>query len=84
MKQVPIDPSHWDLGLDKYGGIFVDTGAYVTSFPDDVYVKFRDIFMSEVKNMQLDPSSPTSFDTCYMAGEFCNTSCSETTSDDTI
>ncbi|KAK4740384.1 hypothetical protein R3W88_004081 [Solanum pinnatisectum] len=63
---------HWDLGPDKYGGIFVDTGAYVTSFPDDVYVKFRDIFMSEVKNMQLDPSSPTSFDTCYMSGEFVN------------
>ncbi|WMV13287.1 hypothetical protein MTR67_006672 [Solanum verrucosum] len=71
-REVPIDPSHWDLGPDKYGGIFVDTGAYVTSFPDDVYVKFRDIFMSQVKNMQLDPSSPTSFDTCYMAGEFVN------------
>ncbi|KAH0697709.1 hypothetical protein KY290_015546 [Solanum tuberosum] len=35
-REVPIDPSHWDLGPDKYGGIFVDTGAYVTSFPDDV------------------------------------------------
>uniref|UniRef100_A0A3Q7EUM2 Peptidase A1 domain-containing protein n=1 Tax=Solanum lycopersicum TaxID=4081 RepID=A0A3Q7EUM2_SOLLC len=72
-REVPIDPSNWDLGPDKYGGIFIDSGAYVTSFPEDVYVKFRDIFRSQVKNMQLDPSSPTSFDTCYiMGGEFVN------------
>ncbi|KAM3220507.1 protein ASPARTIC PROTEASE IN GUARD CELL 1 [Capsicum annuum] len=49
-REVPIDPSHWDFGPDKYayGGIFIDTGALFTTFPDDVYIKFRDIFRSEV------------------------------------
>ncbi|KAM3220508.1 hypothetical protein P3S67_020243 [Capsicum chacoense] len=67
-REVPIDPSHWDLGPDKYGGIFVDTGGYITKFPDDVYIKFRDIFRSEVKNVPLVRTPCTSiFDTCYRA-----------------
>lgn len=68
-REVPIDPSHWDLVSDKDGGIFVDTGAYISLFPDDVYVQFRDIFRSELKDMSLDPNPPVYLDTCYRAGE---------------
>ncbi|PHT41938.1 hypothetical protein CQW23_20792 [Capsicum baccatum] len=67
-REVPIDPSHWDFGPDKYGGIFIDTGAFFTTFPDDVYIKFRDIFRSEVKNMSLVRRPRTAIlDTCYRA-----------------
>ncbi|KAM3291953.1 protein ASPARTIC PROTEASE IN GUARD CELL 1 [Capsicum chacoense] len=69
-REVPIDPSHWDFGPDKYayGGIFIDTGALFTTFPDDVYIKFRDIFRSEVKNMSLVRRPRTAIlDTCYRA-----------------
>ncbi|PHT97841.1 hypothetical protein BC332_33209 [Capsicum chinense] len=67
-REVPIDPSHWDFGPDKYDGIFIDTGAFFTTFPDDVYIKFRDIFRSEVKNMSLVRRPRTAIlDTCYRA-----------------
>ncbi|KAF3642984.1 putative serine/threonine-protein kinase ATR-like [Capsicum annuum] len=54
-REVPIDPSHWDFGPDKYayGGIFIDTGALFTTFPDDVYIKFRDIFSSGSKSSMI-------------------------------
>ncbi|MCD7463299.1 hypothetical protein HAX54_050309 [Datura stramonium] len=64
-REVPIHPSHWKLGPLKTGGIFVDTGTYLTQFPYDAYVQFRDIFRSEVKDMPLDPNPPALFDTCY-------------------
>ncbi|PHT97840.1 hypothetical protein BC332_33208 [Capsicum chinense] len=67
-REVPIDPSHWDLGPDKYGGIFIDTGVIFSSFPDDVYIKFSDIFRSEVRNMSMVRRPRTAiFDTCYEA-----------------
>ncbi|CAN4112594.1 unnamed protein product [Withania somnifera] len=71
-REVPIDPSHWNLGSDPYGGIFVDTGAFATLFPEDVYIKFRYIFRSEVKDMPLDPNPPAMFDTCYHADKNVN------------
>uniref|UniRef100_A0A1S3Y948 Protein ASPARTIC PROTEASE IN GUARD CELL 1-like n=1 Tax=Nicotiana tabacum TaxID=4097 RepID=A0A1S3Y948_TOBAC len=66
-REVPIDPAHWNLGADKNGGMFVDTGTTISQFSADVYVQFRYIFRSEVKGMILDANPPDPFDTCYLA-----------------
>nr|XP_009588117.1 protein ASPARTIC PROTEASE IN GUARD CELL 1-like [Nicotiana tomentosiformis] len=71
-REVPIDPAHWNLGADKNGGMFVDTGTTISQFSADVYVQFRYIFRSEVKGMILDANPPDPFDTCYLAGNNVN------------
>ncbi|XP_060217347.1 aspartyl protease AED1-like [Lycium barbarum] len=71
-KEVPIDPSHFNLGEDEYSGVFVDTGTSITQFPLDAYVQFRSIFRSEVKDKPLAPNPPGLFDTCYWAGKNVN------------
>ncbi|XP_070018849.1 protein ASPARTIC PROTEASE IN GUARD CELL 1-like [Nicotiana sylvestris] len=64
-KEVPVKPSWWQFGKNFNGGVIVDTGTIITHFPQDFYILFRDIFRSEVEDLQMVDNPIEDFDTCY-------------------
>uniref|UniRef100_M1DCA7 Aspartic proteinase nepenthesin-1 n=1 Tax=Solanum tuberosum TaxID=4113 RepID=M1DCA7_SOLTU len=74
-KEIPLFPSlSRNFGNGLTGGCIVDTGATVTSFPEDFYEEFRDTFRKEVRCIPLYDAPLGNFDTCYMVdpGEVAN------------
>ncbi|PHT42156.1 hypothetical protein CQW23_16181 [Capsicum baccatum] len=47
------------------GGVIVDTGTTLTRFPTDIYIIFRTIFRSEVRDIPMFEYPAEPFDTCY-------------------
>ncbi|PHT75229.1 hypothetical protein T459_18751 [Capsicum annuum] len=65
-KEIPLDPSIWNLGNGIHSGCIVDTGTVITRFPRDFYTVFRDTFKQEVVEIPLFGSPVGPLDTCFI------------------
>ncbi|KAM3336854.1 protein ASPARTIC PROTEASE IN GUARD CELL 1-like [Capsicum galapagoense] len=64
-KEIPLNPSIWNLGNGIHSGCIVDTGTVITRFPRDFYTVFRDTF-KQVVEIPLFGSPVGPLDTCFI------------------
>ncbi|XP_019241296.1 PREDICTED: protein ASPARTIC PROTEASE IN GUARD CELL 1-like [Nicotiana attenuata] len=66
-KEVQLSPSWWNFRKDLTGGVLLDTGTFISRFPQEFYTLFRYVFREEVRDIPLVDTPAEPFDTCYKA-----------------